>query len=602
MRVVTPKEIIVVDEGVSMLDEVLQQADGAALLHLNVAFNRVRRLQALERARNLKLLNVNHNMLQSLCGVETLTALCVLKASYNKLSSLEGIGALAQLSELWISHNQLELPELKWLQSLDKLTSLLVDANPCCKEPSYKMVVVDLVPSLTRLDSVVVSDDMRTRASAFRNSHEGKAVAKTLHRLVPASKPKPLNAAGTVQRPSSETNQHDDDGKDNAQETDSTRAAPRAPTSAPLPKDRKASRLDDFLKSFPVQEYIPAPDVDEYTSFSIADAISGLPTFGGSSKQPSVASKPKLSSAGRGTKQSTRPLANAKICPPAAAASKATSNADQPSPASTTNALLSTSVDESNHFVPNEDDDDDILDMEQYTRTQAMPSSKSLHACTSSPDDTSPGAGDSSVLPPLLTLQLNPSELVVKYAGSNVAAVAVRVDGSAQCRWPNNSIAVTVDKESNAKDMYRLFGTYKDGKVALSFDGHGVGFINYANGKTMLSTTSGGDGLLMNAHNGAIDRQWFKAGPPWSTDITAKLSDHLGVSFSLRANQEYAIRIFFACNGLRHAVVNGFNDAVVDPTACDAIFGKPKGPVKKKLAKLKHVDLVSAIQKCTAQL
>ncbi|RHY29526.1 hypothetical protein DYB32_007576, partial [Aphanomyces invadans] len=442
-------------------------------------------------ATNLKLLNVNHNMLQSLCGVETLTALCVLKASYNKLSSLEGIGALAQLSELWISHNQLELPELKWLQSLDKLTSLLVDANPCCKEPSYKYTRRGL-PPLT----------MSTR----------------------------------------------------------------------------------------------------HTSFSIADAISGLPTFGGSSKQPSVASKPKLSSAGRGTKQSTRPLANAKICPPAAAASKATSNADQPSPASTTNALLSTFIDESNHFVPNEDDDDDILDMEQYTRTQAMPSSKSLHACTSSRDDTSPGAGDSSVLPPLLTLQLNPSELVVKYTGSNVAAVAVRVDGSAQCRWPNNSIAVTVDKESNAKDMYRLFGTYKDGKVALSFDGHGVGFINYANGKTMLSTTSGGDGLLMNAHNGAIDRQWFKAGPPWSTDITAKLSDHLGVSFSLRANQEYAIRIFFACNGLRHAVVNGFNDAVVDPTACDAIFGKPKGPVKKKHAKLKHVDLVSAIQKCTAQL
>ncbi|RHY17328.1 hypothetical protein B5M09_011409 [Aphanomyces astaci] len=197
----------------------------------------------------------------------------------------------------------------------------------------------------------------------------------------------------------------------------------------------------------------------------------------------------------------------------------------------------------------------------------------------------------------------NPSELVVKYTGSNVAAVTVRMDGSAQCRWPNNAIAITVDKEP--KGGYRVFGTFKDGNVALSFDGHGVGFVNYASGKTMLSTTSAGDGLLMNAQNGGIERQWARGDPPWSNDIAAKLTEHLGVSVSLDANHEYAIRLYFASNGLRHVFVNGFNDAVVcDTVTCDGMFGKPLAPVKKKPPppKLKHVDLVSAIQRCTSQL
>ncbi|RQM19583.1 hypothetical protein B5M09_011408 [Aphanomyces astaci] len=131
MIVSTPQEVIVVDEGISDLDDILRQADVAALQHLNISVGD-------DTATSLELLNVNHNLLQSVDGIETLTALCVLKASHNKLSSLEWVGALSHLSELWISHNKIDLPQLKELKPLTKLHTLLIEANPCCKEPSYK--------------------------------------------------------------------------------------------------------------------------------------------------------------------------------------------------------------------------------------------------------------------------------------------------------------------------------------------------------------------------------------------------------------------------------------------------------------------------------
>ncbi|CAK4086949.1 unnamed protein product [Aphanomyces euteiches] len=539
---IDPKELIIVDESLSDLSTAFHDNNAASVQHLNVAFNKLSNLSGLQQATSLKLLNVMHNYLSSLDGIEAMTSLCVLKASNNKLTSLQELATMSQLQELWIAHNKIELAELKWLKPLTKLQTLVIEPNPCCREPAFKMVLLGLLPHLHRLDTTIVTNDMRSRASAFLQSHEGKVLSKELHATASVKPPdhvKPKRALH--QRPASEQNNQEDT-------PEPTPTPKQKPVSAHAPRSSlagkpKQSKTKEILDAYPIQEYIPAAPSVDLSSLSISDAIGSLPVFA-SSKTVKQA-KP------QSVKSTEKKLASRQVTAPPPAHSEPES-----------------------HDPAQDDEDDDIIDMEQYTRL---------------PPATAP--------PPPQTQ----SELVLKYQGTSVTAVTIRSDGSAVCRWPNNTIAVTVDKEPSG---YRLFATFKDGSVALSFDGHGVGFVNYASGKTMLSTTLVGDGMLLNGQTGAIERQWARSDSKWVDDIAMKLTEHLGFSFS-RQSDTYVIHVFFVSQGVRHSVWNGFNESTSNASSCDAVMGKSQATKSKKsttLPKLKHGDLVSEIRKCTANL
>ncbi|OQS00383.1 hypothetical protein THRCLA_05972 [Thraustotheca clavata] len=194
------------------------------------------------------------------------------------------------------------------------------------------------------------------------------------------------------------------------------------------------------------------------------------------------------------------------------------------------------------------------------------------------------------------------TEFTVKYTGSTVTGVQIRCDGSAIARWPNGSIAATIDHEGNEK--YRAFATYKDGSLALNFDKGGVGFVNYPNGKTMLSTTSTGDGLYMSADNGSILAQWnIQRGEldEWRS-INLKLNEHLGINISI-VDSFLRIDLFLVCNNIRVHLTNGYNVAMNNSDDCNHLFGKPIAPPKKKVpAKLPHSTLVSEIRAAAAKL
>ncbi|EGZ24619.1 hypothetical protein PHYSODRAFT_452464, partial [Phytophthora sojae] len=168
---------------------------------------------------------------------------------------------------------------------------------------------------------------------------------------------------------------------------------------------------------------------------------------------------------------------------------------------------------------------------------------------------------------------------------------------------------------------YRVYAAHKDGQLALSFDPAGVGFLNaYPSGKTLLSTTSDGDGLLFDTNSGGILRQWNAQGslrdgscqpvnylgkePDGS--LLCRLSEHLAIREQVWHNP-ISLRIYFSgAPEIRHVFVNSANRA--EPSnkdACDQVFGKASSTAKAAKAKpppIAHVDLVSSIRAAVAGL
>ncbi|EEY57508.1 uncharacterized protein PITG_00060 [Phytophthora infestans T30-4] len=170
---------------------------------------------------------------------------------------------------------------------------------------------------------------------------------------------------------------------------------------------------------------------------------------------------------------------------------------------------------------------------------------------------------------------------------------------------------------------YRVYAAHKDGQLALSFDPAGVGFLNaYPSGKTLLSTTSDGNGLLFDIGTGAIVRQWDTKGN--LRDGTCQPADALGsepdgsllcrLSEQLAVRREttspIALRINFAgATGIRHVFLNSANRAEpCNADACDYALGKASSKedmakaAKQKPPPMEHTDLLSSIRAAVAGL
>lgn len=235
-------------------------------------------------------------------------------------------------------------------------------------------------------------------------------------------------------------------------------------------------------------------------------------------------------------------------------------------------------------------------------------------------------------------------EWLLTYPSTTVTAVHVRSDGSAIAKWPNGSIAVSVDRE---RDGFRIYAAHKDGQIALSFDSVGVGFINYyPSGKMMISTTSSGDGLYFSSDGFSILRQWdahlnLKDEHSDPTDVLGseadgsllcKLSDGVGVRIQLADTSAWStatadlgakttttspilMTVYFATtSGIRYKFVNSINRSPVGAAttsgqqsdACDCVFGKQQPPAPKreedKPPPIPHADLLHDIRAAVASL
>ena len=91
-----------------------------------------------------------------------------------------------------------------------------------------------------------------------------------------------------------------------------------------------------------------------------------------------------------------------------------------------------------------------------------------------------------------------------------VLATIVRKDGSAQARWPNTQLAVSIDKEG---DGYRTFVQRPGTKhaMAISLDPQGRGSINRLSGKTLININGSSGGQLLDK-SGQVLKRWDGAG------------------------------------------------------------------------------------------
>ena len=186
-----------------------------------------------------------------------------------------------------------------------------------------------------------------------------------------------------------------------------------------------------------------------------------------------------------------------------------------------------------------------------------------------------------------------------RYPQGTAAAVTVRRDGSAQAKWPNDDLAVSVERELTAAAGdggggaagYRVFAAFRSsGQVAASFEPSGTGFVNYKTGKPFLVYNAGAAEGSVFSERGDLLLTWRGEVPPGER-IEAKLDAQLGFHFARGSEGEPVPHIYVACNGVKHKFVQGFNppgstwaDAEEAPEFLAQLEGAPKPRTPKKAA------------------
>lgn len=86
------------------------------------------------------------------------TQLRVLDLAANKISRLQRLETLANIEELWMNSNQLSnFAELDTLKSCTKLQTLYLEHNPLAQDPQYVNKVRVAIAGITQLDALPIT-------------------------------------------------------------------------------------------------------------------------------------------------------------------------------------------------------------------------------------------------------------------------------------------------------------------------------------------------------------------------------------------------------------------------------------------------------------
>ncbi|KAE9047278.1 hypothetical protein PR002_g1106 [Phytophthora rubi] len=589
------RQLIVADEQLSSLEDMVRVMPNAQ--YLSVAFNNICSLGGVEQLKELRSLDISHNTVESLQEVAALSNLLVLKCSSNQIADLSWIAGLNDLEELWVRDNRLESAQLAHLQQLTVLQTLVIHPNPCTERDDYVLTILKVLPWLQRVDTVIVTDELREEA---RHAEERGALDSG------ATNCSLFSLSGRAEDPAS-----NDDSPEMSVDT---------PPSLPIkpPKSKKQLTAEEIMRAFPVQEFIPVSDGVESATVEDDQSLELR-----SESFQTLASNSTTTVQEDSRNELSPPLKVSEAIPQQITATPAAKPDIEDGGIS---ALLSSVL-----TLPTFDNESFLKKKKPQSQLSGNGKSKLRAKPKPIAEATLPFHQD--------------EEYSIAYPNSTVTAVQVRCDGSAIARWPSGSVAVSVDFENTAeRSGYRVYAAHKDGQLALSFDPAGVGFLNaYPSGKTLLSTTSQGDGLLFDTNNGAILRQWNAQGnlrdgscqsasclggePDGS--LLCQLSEHLAVRVQLARSppaqlesagdtkQEgqtqrnpISLHIYFSgAPGIRHVFVNSANQAErSDKDESGKVFGKasPNRDVaratKAKPPPIAHVDLLSSIRAAVAGL
>ncbi len=131
---------------------------GENLEQLDVQNNRLTSFGSeLVQMRNLRELFLAANQIKTVAGLPLSQKLQTIDLSGNGLSSLAGIESCLSLEEVWMTSASFEsFDALAPLQALPNLSCIYLEHSPLWKNPNYKATVLNMLPTLTQLDSYSV--------------------------------------------------------------------------------------------------------------------------------------------------------------------------------------------------------------------------------------------------------------------------------------------------------------------------------------------------------------------------------------------------------------------------------------------------------------
>ncbi|XP_065663859.1 leucine-rich repeat-containing protein 40 [Hydra vulgaris] len=107
----------------------------------------------------IKKLNCWGSDLSDVSLLRKMSNLEVLNLSVNNIVSLKDISFCSQLKELYLRKNHIELEEVKHLKNLPSLEILWLSGNPCAEKPFYKETILLNLPSVKKLDGILVTEN-----------------------------------------------------------------------------------------------------------------------------------------------------------------------------------------------------------------------------------------------------------------------------------------------------------------------------------------------------------------------------------------------------------------------------------------------------------
>ena len=121
----------------------------------------------IEICSNLFILNLSRNSLTAIDGLKKLKSLAFLNVAHNKISDISSLGSCESLIRIDAQANDIgnvlclrPLGRLANLKSLSLQSIKKDDINPVCKDPSYRISALNMLPNINRLDFVPKNFDL----------------------------------------------------------------------------------------------------------------------------------------------------------------------------------------------------------------------------------------------------------------------------------------------------------------------------------------------------------------------------------------------------------------------------------------------------------
>lgn len=119
-----------------------------------------------DKIQSIKQINLWGSELDDVSLLQKMPELEVISLSINKIKTLKAFENMQHLKELYLRNNLItDIKELKYLSTCPNLKVLWLSENPISKSRVYRSNVLRILPNLTKLDNIIVSENEKTRYS-----------------------------------------------------------------------------------------------------------------------------------------------------------------------------------------------------------------------------------------------------------------------------------------------------------------------------------------------------------------------------------------------------------------------------------------------------